>query len=248
MAGPEDASGRDEAAVDEAGEETTAAGPSGREGRRLRVVVTRAEEQAPELVARLAGLGADVVLCPLIRVEPVDGGAFDPAPYDWVVVTSPNGAAELARRLAGPPRRLAAIGPGTAAELRAHGLEPDLVPAASTQEGLLAELPRPAGHVLVAAAEGARRLLADELGADFVALYRTVELRPATPPAGDLVLLASPSAARAFAATGARIPVVTIGPQTSAAVRSAGLDLVAEAETHDLDGLVAATERVLTTL
>ena len=122
------------------------------------------------------------------------------------------------------------------------------MPAVSTQEGLLAELPRPAGHVLVAAAEGARRLLADELGADFVALYRTGELRPATPPAGDLVLLASPSAARAFAATGARIPVVTIGPQTSAAVRSAGLDLVAEAETHDLAGLLAATERVLPTL
>ena len=248
MVGPEDTSGPGVAATDEIGGDTAAPAPSGREGRRLRVVVTRAEEQTPELAERLAGLGVEVVLCPLIRVEPLGGGAVDPAPYDWVVVTSPNGAAELASRLTGPPRRLAAIGPGTAAELRAHGLEPDLVPAVSTQEGLLAELPRPAGHVLIAAAESARRLLVDELGADFIALYRTVELRPATPPAGDLVLLASPSAARAFAATGARIPVVTIGPQTSAAVRSAGLDLVAEAETHDLDGLLAATERVLPTL
>ena len=160
------------------------------------------------------------------------------------MVTSPNGAAELARRLSAPPRRLAAIGPGTAAELRAHGLDPDLVPAVSTQEGLLADLPRPAGRVLVAAAEGARRLLADELGADFLALYRTIELHPAERPEGDVAVLASASAARALAATGARLPVVVIGPQTAAAAREAGLEVVAEAETHDVDGLVAAVEAV----
>ena len=156
------------------------------------------------------------------------------------MVTSPNGAGELARRLAAPPRRLAAIGPGTAVELRNHGLDPVLVPSVSTQEGLLAELPRPAGRVLVAAAEGARRLLVDELDADFLPLYRTVELRPDEPPAGDVVLLASPSAARAFAATAARIPAVVIGPETAAAARGLGIEVAAEAETHDEDGLVAA--------
>lgn len=221
-------------------------GPGSRNSpdRSLRVVVTRAASQAGPLVARLEALGYDVVACPLIEVVPLDGGPVDPAPYDWVVVTSPNGAAALAARLTAPPRRLAAIGPGTAAELRAHGLEPDLVPRESTQEGLLAELPRPPGRVLLAAAEGARRLLVDELGADFLPLYRTVALAPAEPPAGDVVLLASPSAARAFAATGARIPAIAIGPQTSAAVRDAGLELAAEAETHDEDGLVAALGRL----
>jgi uroporphyrinogen-III synthase len=209
--------------------------------------VTRAEHQAGPLVSRLEALGCEVVACPLVRVEPGGDAPVDAAPYDWVVVTSPNGAAELARRLRSRPVRLAAIGPGTAAELRAHGFEPDLVPAVSTQEGLLAELPRPAGRVLVAAAEGARRLLADELGADFLPLYRTVELAPEAFPAGDLVLLASASAARALAATGARIPVVAIGPQTAAAAREHGLEVVAEAETHDLDGLVAAVERFLPT-
>jgi len=197
------------------------------------------------LTAAVATLGCEVVLCPLIGIEPIAGGRVDGTAYDWVVVTSPNGAAQLAPRLAGVPRRIAAIGPGTAAELRAHGLEPDLVPAVSTQEGLLAELPRPAGHVLLAAAEGARRLLVDELDADFLPLYRTVELRPAAPPEGDLVLLASPSAARALAATGARLPAVAIGPQTAAAAREHGIEVVAEAETHDLPGLVAAVERLL---
>ena len=125
---------------------------------------------------------------------------IDPSPYDWVVVTSPNGALELARRLAGRPQRIAAIGPGTAEALREQGLDADLVPAIHTQEGLLAELPH--GRVLLAAAEGARRLLVDERGADFVALYRTVELRPPA-PVGDVALLASASAARALAATAA---------------------------------------------
>ena len=212
--------------------------------RRLRVVVTRAETRAAPLAERLAALGHDVVVCPLIEIEPLGDDPIDPAPYDWVVVTSPNGAVELARRLSAPPRRLAAIGPGTAAELRAHGLDPQLVPAVSTQEGLLAELPRPAGRVLVAAAEGARRLLADELGADFLPLYRTIELHPAELPEGDVAVLASASAARALAATDARLPVVAIGPQTAAAAREAGLEVVAEAETHDVDGLVAAVAAV----
>lgn len=210
---------------------------------RLRVVVTRAAAQAEPLASRLEELGYEVVACPLIEVVPLGDEPVDPAPYDWVVVTSPNGAAELARRLAAPPRRLAAVGPGTAAELRAHGLEPSLVARVSTQEGLLAELPRPAGRVLVAAAEGARRLLVDELDADFLPLYRTIELVPDEPPEGDIAVVASASAARALAATGARIPVVAIGPQTAAAAQEAGLTVLAEAETHDLDGLVAAVAR-----
>ena len=72
----------------------------------------------------------------------------------------------------------------------------------------------------------------------FVALYRTVELRPETPPDGDLVLLASGSAARAFAATEARIPVVAIGPQTAAVALGLGLDVVGVAESHDVEGLL----------
>jgi uroporphyrinogen-III synthase len=210
----------------------------------MRVVVTRAEAQAEPLATRLEALGHEVVRCPLIRVEPLGDDPIDAAPYDWVVVTSPNGAAELARRLVSPPQRLAAIGPATEAELRAHGLRADVVAAVATQEGLLAALPRPAGRVLFAAGEQARRLLAEELDADFLPLYRTVELRPETPPDGDVALLASASAARGLAATGARMPVVAIGPQTAQAARDAGLVVVAEAETHDLDGLVAALSAV----
>ena len=79
----------------------------------------------------------------------------------------------------------------------ADGIAVDLIPSLASQEGLLAELPRPVGRALFVGAERARRLLADELPADFRAVYRTVELVP-PPPDGDLVLLASPSAADAW--------------------------------------------------
>lgn len=204
-----------------------------------RVVVTRPAGQERVLVERLEELGHEVVHCPLIEVEPLGDEPIDVAGYDWVVVTSANGARELLRRARGALPRVAAIGRATAEALG----RADLVPRVSTQEGLLAELPRPAGRVLFAGAEGARRLLADELGADVVVLYRTVELAPGEPPEGDLVVLTAPSAARALSRTGARLPAVSIGPETSRAARAAGVEVVAEAETHELEGLVAAVER-----
>jgi uroporphyrinogen-III synthase len=194
----------------------------------MRVLVTR-----EELVARVEGLGHDAVFCELIRIEPLGDEPVDARAYDWLVVTSRNGAHELARRGVNA-NRIAAIGPATASALRSHGLQVDLVAATHTQEGLRDELPE--GTLLLAAAEGARQNVLD---ADFLPLYRTVELQP-DPPNADLALLMSGSAARALAATGARVPIVAIGPQTAAEARTAGLDVVAVADTHDLDGLVEA--------
>ena len=202
----------------------------------MKVVVTRPRGQERELVEGLERLGHEVVLCPLLEIEPLGDDPIDVSGYDWVIVTSVNGARELRRRMTGAPTRFAAIGRATADALGGA----DLVPATSTQEGLLAELPRPAGRVLFAAAEGARRLLADELNATFVPLYRTYERGPEQPPEGDLVVLASASAARAWGRLAASIPAVSIGPQTTAAAQEAGVDVVAEAESHDVAGLLTA--------
>lgn len=204
----------------------------------LKVIVTRPRAQAQPLVGRLEELGAEVVECPLIEIERTSDEPIDAAGYEWVIVTSPNGADELARRGRNLPR-VAAVGPGTAEVLRSHGIEPAFVPRESSQEGLLREFERPAGRVLFAAAEGARREPVDALGADFVPLYRTRLLSP-EPPAGDVVVLASGSAARAYAGVGGTAPAVSIGPETSRVARSVGLQVAVEAETHDLDGLVAA--------
>jgi len=203
-----------------------------------RIVVTRPPGQEAELVTRLAALGHDVVHVPLIEIEPLSDEPVDVEGYDWVIVTSANGARELLRRRRGRWRRVAAIGRATAEALGGA----DLVPSVSTQEGLLAELPSPAGRVLFAGAEGARPLLADELGADVVALYRTRELRPESFPAADLCVLASASAARALGRLPSRIPAVSIGPETTRAARERGIDIVAEALSHDTDGLVAAVQ------
>lgn len=200
----------------------------------MRIVLTMLRPD--ELAARLDALGHEVAFCPLVGVQPLGDDPVDVSGYDWVVLTSVTGARELRRRCRGEAARVAAIGRATA---EAWG-GADLVPALATQEGLLAELPRPAGGVLFAGAEGARRLLVDELDADFVPLYRTIELTPAEPPDGDLVVLASPSAARAYARTGAGTPVVSIGPETTRAARELDVDVIAEAPTHDVDGLVAA--------
>jgi uroporphyrinogen-III synthase len=212
----------------------------------LRVIVTRPAHQAGPLADAIEGLGHEVVVCPVLEIEAIGERVVDVGGYDWVVVTSANGAEELARRRRGALPNVAAIGPGTAEALTERGIDVDLVPALSTQEGLVAELPRSPGRVLFAGAEGARTFLVDALGADFVPLYRTVAVRPPVDPEGDLVVLASTSAARAFAALGLDVPAVSIGPQTTRAAREAGVRVVAEALTHDLDGLVAAVSEAAT--
>jgi uroporphyrinogen-III synthase len=206
-----------------------------------RVVVTRPAGREQELVGRLRELGHDVQHVPLVAIEPLGDEPVDVSRYDWIVLTSVNGARELRRRMQGAPRKVAAIGKATA---EAFG-GADVVAAVATQEGLVASLPQPTGRVLFAGAEGARRYLPDALQADVVHLYRTVELTPSSWPECDLVVLASASAARAYAGLARAAPSVSIGPETTRAARAAGVTVVAEAGTSDVAGLVAAVVRAL---
>jgi uroporphyrinogen-III synthase len=208
----------------------------------MRVIVTRPGTQAEPLLTALRAEGFEPVACPVIETETIDDGPVDVSGYDWVIVTSANGAAELDARRTGELPRVAAIGESTAAALAARGIAVDFVPSLASQEGLLAELPRPVGRALFVGAERARRLLVDELPADFRPVYRTVELAP-SPPDGELVLLASPSAAQAWAKLGSTVPAITIGPQTTAAALAGGLTVVAEAGTQDVAGLVDSAAR-----
>jgi uroporphyrinogen-III synthase len=203
----------------------------------LRALVTRPSEQARALVDELQARGFEAVVEPLLAVEPLSDEPIDVDGYDCVIVTSANGARELARRMIAPPARIAAVGPGTAATLEEAGLRADVVADVHTQEGLVAALGAP-GRALFLGAEGARTFLVDALGADFLPAYRTVELEVGSLPEVDIALLASASAARAYARAGGQGPAISIGPQTTAAAREAGVEVVAEAESHDVHGLV----------
>jgi uroporphyrinogen-III synthase len=210
--------------------------------RAIRVALTRAAGRNEDLAERLRREGFEPVECPLIRIEPLGGPPIRGDDYDWLLLTSRAAVPLVLSRLEGALPRVGVVGPGTAAALREHGVEPAVVAANSTQEGLAAELPRPAGRVLFAGAEGARRLLVDELAADFMALYRTVAEAPPEFPDADLVVLASASAARAIAALGRKLPCVSIGPVTTADARRLQLPVLAEAGSPEPDILAEAVK------
>jgi uroporphyrinogen-III synthase len=204
----------------------------------MKVIVTRPRAQAGPLVGRIEALGHEVVECPLIEIVRTSDEPIDCSGYEWAVVTSPNAAEEVARRARHLPK-VAAVGPGTAETLRRLGIEPAFVASVSTAEGLVSEFGKPDGRVIYLAAENARRGPIEALDADYVPLYATTLLQP-EPPAGDVVVLASGSAARAYAWIGGGAPVISIGPETTRVAESVGLTVAVEAATHDLDGLVGA--------
>jgi len=207
----------------------------------VRVLLTGTADQVGRLAPGLREAGMEPVECPLLETVPVGDGPIAIEGFDWLVLTSRAAVEYLFARLSGPLPRVAAIGPGTAEALRARGVEPGLVAEVFTQEGLVAAFPRPPGRVLFLGAEGARDVLASELGAERRTLYRTVERVPDELPAVELAVLASGSAARALARTGGpATPCVSIGPVTTAVARKLGLVVVAEAATSDLDGLIEA--------
>ena len=230
----------------------------------LTVAVTRARAQASALAEALRSLGAAVVEAPAIRIVPIDGPAPELERYDLVCLTSPNGVRLLFERLASAGRdaralagrRVAAIGPGTAAALRGHGVIADIVPERFVAEGLVeALLDVPVAHALIARATEARDVLPEALRArgasvDVLALYETVaeplsESERAAARAANYVTFTSSSTVRFFfdavgpaPLEGARL--VSIGPVTSGALRERGLEPDVEASRHDIDGLLEA--------
>ena len=62
-------------------------------------------------------------------------------------------------------------------------------------------------------------------------------------PARVVALPGTEIGLRLLGALGLELPTVSIGPETTRAARAAGVRVVEEAETHDLDGLVAAVAR-----
>ena len=244
-----------------------------------RILITRAREQAAELAEPLRELGAETIELPVIAIEePADPAPLDRAlqnlvTYDWLIFTSANGVRKFTERLAESGtdirtlagKKLCAIGPATAGELRKHLLTVDVVPSSYVAEGVLealADEPVAGRRFLIPRARVARDVLPEELrrrGAevDVVEAYCTV-LPAARQERIESVFLRHkptlivftssstvsnllqliPAKKRSEYLEGVRI--ASIGPITSQTARDAGLTVHLEAPEHTIPALVKA--------
>jgi uroporphyrinogen-III synthase len=189
-----------------------------------RVVVTRAPEQAGELVDHLEELGAEVLLFPMVTFappedcRPLDEAIHALAGFDWILLTSQNAVrflcercrmlgVQLAEQKAKP--QFAAVGPATAQAVESEGLHIARVASRFRAEELAREMgPKLAGkRILLPRSDRARPDLPQALRAagatvlDVIA-YRTLPAGPGTNDTlekisrgeVDVITLASPSA------------------------------------------------------
>jgi uroporphyrinogen-III synthase len=185
-----------------------------------RIVITRSKWQAASFGEKLARLGAEPIVFPVIQFVALPPGLLDDAlaqfeQYDWLVFTSVNAVEfffrrvdELDLRLNMP--RVATVGSATAVALQSRHISIDFTPDEFTGEALAAGLGDLTGHkVLLPRAKIGRPQIVELLrqqGAevDDVALYDTVTAVP-TPDAlaqlqrgFDVITFTSPSSVRNF--------------------------------------------------
>jgi uroporphyrinogen-III synthase len=212
------------------------------------------------------------VAIPTIAVRPLDGRRLDGwlerlESYDWVVVTSPNGARLVAERLTALGRpapaglKWAVVGPRTREVLETAGIAVSAEPPAQVAAGIPDAMGEVAGaRVLLLRAAAASRDLPRVLAAlgarvDDVIAYEVVEgpessrdsLERALADGLDAAIFTSGSTVRGFtrligdpvhALVGARI--VCIGPVTARVAREAGLGDVEVAAGRTPAAIVAA--------
>lgn len=249
------------------------------------ILVTRARHQAGKLSEKLSALGAEVLEIPAIEiVRPESPAALDRAllnssQYQWLIITSANGAQALAERMhtvgivpqALAHLKVAAVGAATSQALQGIGLKVAITPPEYVAESLIEVLGDAvqSQRVLLVRAAVARDVIPDALRArgatvDVVDAYRTV------------IPAESVTAIRTLFSAGSRIPdaatftssstvtnylnllteaglarpetmlAVSIGPITSQTLRRNGWEPAAEADPHDLDGLVSAVVSAMT--
>lgn len=191
----------------------------------MRILVTRPLPEGEAIARRLAAMGHQALLAPLLSVKFLDGAALDLAGIQAVLVTSANGVRALMRRT--PNRRPAifAVGPQSAKAAREAGFL--RVRSASGEAATLAQAVArwadpAAGVLLHASGEEAGDALCERLTArGFQArreiLYRMEKAARLSPQAADAIrqgevgaaLFFSPKSAALFAECAARDGLAT---------------------------------------
>jgi uroporphyrinogen III methyltransferase/synthase len=238
-----------------------------------RIIITQARTSTSPLRTGLMDAGARLVEIPLIDVvyppaSAIDEQLHDLAGIDWLVLTSVHGVRGFWRRLAHHGLdaralggvRIAAVGPGTAAELRERGINADLIPDEHSGAGLVAALRGATdlhgARVLYPHGSGAFPTVGDGLRAAGATVHAGVvyETRPITPSPAALeqlkhgaaaLVFSSPAAVLQYAALNIQdhaTPIACIGPTTAQAAQDAGLQVTIIPEQPGSRGLVKALE------
>ena len=237
-----------------------------------RILITRPQDQASGFARQLETLGAQVSIEPVIEIRRADSAAGLQAAlgrlheFDWIVFSSSNGVRYFLEALEGHGdlrllgrAKLAAIGPGTAAELQKWHLRADLVPETYRAEALaeaLASQVHGQSVLLIRASRG-REVLAEELtkaGAKVTqaVAYQSTDVsipgeaivRAMSLGEIDWVTVTSSAIARSlvrlYGANLAKTKLVSISPITSGDLRELGFPPDAEAKEYTMEGIVAA--------
>lgn len=234
------------------------------------VVITRSISQNESFRRLLEARGATVLEVPLIAIaEPDDEGRDRDevlqrfSDFDWLVVTSPNGADRVvpflvASKAAGDIEsypQFAAVGEATA---RTLDTTVALVAEPARAEVLASMFPEGTGKVLLVQGNLADNVLEQSLsskGWDItkVVAYQTVQLRPSSEmmaPASeaDVLFFASGSAVTAWADSfGTSTPPITvaIGPATAKVASALGIDIAGVSPDQSLESMISTAERLL---
>ena len=205
--------------------------------------------------------------------EPLDSALRDLAQYDWLILTSSNTVRVLVERASAVgvsltnfvPQQIGVIGTATEKAARDAGLSVTVTPNDYVAESLVVSLKDIAGkRVLLARAAIARDVIPEALrtaGAivEVVDAYRNIvpvaappQLRHAFARGLDAVTFTSSSSVThlAEAAQAAALPfpfpylaAVSIGPITTQTLRDLNWPPAAEADPHDIPGLITAVVR-----
>jgi uroporphyrinogen III methyltransferase / synthase len=234
----------------------------------LRIVVTRAVQQAEELAQPLRERGAIPILLPVIDIAPpADPTALANAIsqidcYDWIVFSSVNGVRALGEGF-NRRARIATVGAATRSFAEKRGWKVSVTPDIYVAEALVKALGNEdlsGRHVLIPGAAVTRDVVREELmrrGAlvDLVEAYRNVLPPEASQkahavfqaPLPDWITFASSSAVDNLLALVSvdilrHTRIASIGPVTSNTIRGHSLTVAAEPEVHTIAGLVTAIE------
>jgi uroporphyrinogen III methyltransferase / synthase len=188
--------------------------------------------------------------------------------YDWIIFSSVNAVAallsEFGKNALRPRTRIAVVGSATKEAVERHGWSVDAMPDEFVAERLaeVLSVESLAGQrVLFPSAAVSRDVLPRALRdaraiVDVVEAYRTAQtpglaeaaLQIFSEPFPDWVIFASPSAVENLLEVVApdavnKVRIASIGPVTSAALRSRGLTVHAEPAEHTVPGIIEALVR-----